>query len=52
MDIRFLNKIVEVMDRPIKLRLGVIPQSGSHIQIATMDQELHASLRCLRLTES
>ena len=51
-NIRFLDKIVEVMNGPVKLGFGVIPQCGRHIQVATMDQQLHASLRCLVLSAS
>ena len=46
MHISLADRLTEVMRRPLKLGLGVVPQGRRDLEVATMDQQLHASFLC------
>ena len=52
MDVCLTNSITEVRCGPLQLGLGVIPQRRRDLEVATMDQQLHASLLCRLLSAS
>ena len=52
MDVGLAHSITEVRCGPLQLCLGVIPQCRRDLEVATMDQQLHASLLCRLLSAS